>query len=265
MKTVDMSRIHETAIISPDAELAENVRVGPNVVIGDSVKIGEHCSVGPFTVIEGPSKIGRNNRFYGHCSIGTDPQDLKYAGEETWLEMGDENVVREFVTVNRGTSGGGGQTRIGNRNLLMTGVHIAHDCIVGNDIIFANAATLAGHIEIGDHSTIGAFTGVHQFCRIGVHAFIGGYSVITRDALPYVKTVGVRGDAKIYGINRMGLERKGFSKKQIQILDETYRILFRKGLRLREALIQVAEEIERTEEMEELIRFIETSKRGFIR
>jgi UDP-N-acetylglucosamine acyltransferase len=259
------SRIHETAIISPTAELAENVTVGPSAVIGDHVIIGDHCSVGPFTVIEGPSRIGRNNRFYGHCSIGTDPQDLKYAGEETFLEVGDDNVVREFVTVNRGTSGGGGRTKIGSRNLLMTGVHVAHDCSIGNDIIFANAATLAGHIEIGDHSTIGAFTGVHQFCRVGVHAFIGGYSVITRDALPFVKTVGVRSGAKIYGINSIGLERKGFTRERIQALNNAYRVLFRKGLILKEALAAVATEIGRTEDTEELIRFIETSERGFVR
>lgn len=259
------SRIHKTAIVSPAAELAENVTVGPNAVIGDHVSIGDYCMIGPFTVVEGPSRIGRNNRFYGHCSIGTDPQDLKYGGEETELVMGDDNVVREFVTLNRGTSGGGGQTRIGSRNLLMTGVHVAHDCIVGNDIIFANAATLAGHIEIGDHSTIGAFTGIHQFCRVGVHAFIGGYSVITRDALPFVKTVGVRSGAKIYGINRIGLERKGFSKERILALTEVYRTLFRKGLRLKEALAEVAAEMEGTEDTAELIRFVGTSERGFVR
>jgi UDP-N-acetylglucosamine acyltransferase len=259
------SRIHETAIVSATAQLAANVKVGPNAVIGDQVIIEENCSIGPFTVIEGPSRIGRNNRFYGHCSIGTDPQDLKYGGETTCLEMGDDNVVREFVTVNRGTSGGGGHTRIGNRNLLMTGVHVAHDCTIGNDIIFANAATLAGHIDIGDHSTIGAFTGVHQFCRVGVHAFVGGYSVITRDALPFVKTVGVRSNAKIYGINSMGLERKGFAKNRIQVLNDAYRILFRRRLTLKKALVEVTSVIEVTQDIEDLVRFIETSERGFVR
>jgi UDP-N-acetylglucosamine acyltransferase len=259
------SKIHPTALVAPGAVLAESVKVGPNAVIGDKVVLGENCSVGPFTVIEGPSRIGRNNRFYGHCSIGTDPQDLKYQGEETFLEIGDDNVVREFVTINRGTVGGGRRTRIGNRNLLMTGVHVAHDCTIGSDIIFANAATLAGHIDIGDHSTIGAFTGVHQFCRVGIHAFIGGYSVITRDALPFVKTVGSRGDAKIYGINRIGLERNGFSEMRIRALEETYRVLFRKKLTLQEALSQVAAELEKTRDIEELVQFIETSNRGFVR
>lgn len=258
-------RIHETAIISSSANLPENVTVGPGVVIGEDVTIGENCQIGPYTIIEGPSKIGSNNHFYGHCSIGTDPQDLKYAGEETFLEMGDENVIREFVTVNRGTSGGGGQTSIGSRNLLMTGVHVAHDCVIGSDIIFANAATLAGHIEIGDHATVGAFTGVHQFCRVGIHAFIGGYSVITRDALPFVKTVGVRGDAKIYGINSIGLERKGFNAAQIGALKEVYRVLFRKGLTLKDALDELASGPEGTKDTEELIRFVKSSQRGFVR
>jgi UDP-N-acetylglucosamine acyltransferase len=259
------ARIHESAIVSPHATLAATATVGPNVVIGDHVVLGDHCSVGPFTVIEGPSRIGRNNRFYGHCSIGTDPQDLKYAGEETLLEMGDDNVVREFVTINRGTSGGGGLTKLGNRNLLMTGVHVAHDCNIGSDVIFANAATLAGHIDIGDHSTIGAFTGVHQFCRVGAHAFVGGYSVITRDALPFVKTVGARGDARIYGINKIGLERKGFSENRIRALTDAYKILFRKGLTLKQALVELENEIGATEDTEALARFIATSKRGFVR
>ncbi len=259
------SRVHATVILSPLAELGENVTVGPHTVIGDNVIIGDSCWIGPFTVIEGPARVGRNNRFYGHCSIGTDPQDLKYNGEETFLEIGDDNVFREFVTVNRGTSGGGGRTKIGSRNLLMTAAHIAHDCVIGSDIIFANAATLAGHIEIGDHATIGAFTGVHQFCRVGIHAFIGGYSVITRDALPFVKTVGIRGDAKIYGINRIGLERKGFSEERIRALNEVYRVLFRKKLTLKEALAEVAGKLDRTGDTDELIRFVETSERGFIR
>jgi UDP-N-acetylglucosamine acyltransferase len=259
------SMIHETAIVSPAAELAKTVQVGPGVVVADHVLIGGHTWVGPYTIIEGPTSIGRNNRFYGHCCIGTDPQDLKYAGEETFLEMGNDNDVREFVTINRGTAGGGERTRIGSRNLLMTGVHIAHDCTIGSDIIFANAATLAGHIEIGDHSTIGAFTGVHQFCRVGMYAFIGGYSVITRDALPFVKTVGVRGGAKIYGINSIGLERKGFSVERIKALNSCYRVLFRKGLTLNQALAEVVGGTEGTEDTDELIRFIKTSERGFIR
>jgi UDP-N-acetylglucosamine acyltransferase len=265
MGELNSSKIHETAMISPTAKIGKEVSVGPNVIIGDRVLIGAGTSIGPFTVIEGPCRIGKNNHFYGHCSIGTDPQDLKYSGEETFLEVGDGNRFREFVTVNRGTSGGGGRTTIGSRNLFMTGVHIAHDCTVGDDIVFANAATLAGHIEIGNHSTIGAFTGVHQFCRVGLHAFVGGYSVITRDALPFVKTVGVRSSAKIYGVNSIGLERKGFDETRLKALDEAYRIIFRKGLRLKTALEQVMEESELTEDVEELIRFIKSSERGFVR
>jgi len=265
MNEPNLTKIHETALISPTAELGGNVRVGPNVCIGGRVRIGAGTSVGPFTVIEGPCRIGENNHFYGHCSIGTDPQDLKYAGEETFLEVGDNNTFREFVTVNRGTSGGGGRTTIGSCNLLMAGVHIAHDCNVGDDIVFANAATLAGHIEIGSHSTIGAFSGVHQFCRVGPHAFVGGYSVLTRDALPFVKTVGVRNNAKIYGINSLGLERKGFDKARLKALDEAYRILFRKGLRLKSAVEQIKARPKATRDVEELVRFIESSERGFVR
>jgi UDP-N-acetylglucosamine acyltransferase len=257
--------IHETAMVSPKAKLGERTRVGPFAVIGDQVKVGADCTIGPFTVIEGPCRIGRRNRFYGHCSIATDPQDLKYGGEPTQLSMGDDNVVREFVTINRGTAGGGGRTDIGDRNLLMTGVHIAHDCKVGSDIIFANAATLAGHIEIGNYSTIGAFTGVHQYCRVGIHAFVGGYSVITRDALPFVKTVGIRSAAKIYGINTLGLTRRGFAKEKLRILSKAYRLLFSKGLRIKEALVRLRNDPQVTEEVLELIRFIETSERGFIR
>ena len=265
MSGLNSAQIHDTAIIDPGAELAEDVQVGPNVLIGDGVRIGSGTVVGPFTVIEGPTIIGQDNHFYGHCSIGTDPQDLKFGGEKTRLEIGDNNVVREFVTVNRGTSGGGGLTRVGDRNLLMTAVHIAHDCLVGSSVIFANAATLAGHIDVGDHSTIGAFTGVHQYCRVGAHAFIGGYSVITRDALPFMKTVGIRGDAKIYGINKIGLERKGFSEERLESLNRAYRLLFRRKLKLQEAVERVRQEIEGTLDLEYLLSFIESSERGFIR
>jgi UDP-N-acetylglucosamine acyltransferase len=258
-------RIHETAIIDPGAELGEGVHVGPHVSIGDGVRIGAGTIVGPFTVIEGPTVIGEGNHFYGQCSIGSDPQDLKYGGERTHLEIGDRNVIREFVTVNRGTSGGGGRTRVGDGNLFMTAVHIAHDCEVGSNVIFANAATLAGHISVGNHSTIGAFTGVHQYCRVGAHAFIGGYSVITRDALPFVKTVGIRGDAKIYGINTIGLERKGFSKNRLDILNQAYRLLFRRKLKLREAVDRVRQEIQITPDVDYLLSFVESSDRGFVR
>lgn len=260
-----MIEIHETAIVSPRAEVGEGVRIGPYAVIGENVRIGEQTFVGPHCVLEGPAIIGKGNRFLGQSAIGTPPQDLKYRGEESLVVMGDDNVVREFVTVNRGTAGGGGRTTVGNHNLLMTGVHIAHDCHVGTGTIMANAATLAGHVAIGDHATVGAFTGVHQFCRVGAHAFVGGYSVLTRDALPFIKTVGDRNQAKIYGINSVGLERKGFSKERIEALKKAYRWLFQKKLKVREALAKISGEGWLTEDVKILIEFMESSERGFVR
>jgi len=258
--------IHPTAVISGKADLGEGVSVGPFCVIGDEVSIGAGTEIGPHTCFEGPSTIGKNNRFIGYGSIGSPPQDLKFHGEKTILEMGDNNVVREFVTLNRGTGIGLGKSVIGSHNLLMTGVHIAHDCIVGDHVIMANAATLAGHVLVEDHSNVGAFTGVHQFCRVGRHAFIGGYSVITRDALPYVKTVGERGEAGIYGINTIGLERKGFSPEQIKGLKSAYRILFHsKGLSMKEKIAKVRESGPLSNDVEILLDFIETSERGIVR
>lgn len=257
--------IHETAIVSPDAEIGEGVEIGPYAVIGDRVTIGEGTLIGPHTVIEGPTDIGQGNRIFGQSAIGTDPQDLKYQGEETTLSIGDLNIIREFVTINRGTGGGGGKTTIGNMNLLMTGVHIAHDCHVGQRNILANAATLAGHVDVEDDATVGAFSGVHQECRVGVHAFVGGYSVLTRDALPFVKTVGYRNQAKIYGINSLGLRRKKFSAKRIKALKEAYRLIFQKGLKLQEAIEAVRSEDLETEDVNALIEFVESSKRGFVR
>lgn len=258
-------KIHPTAIVSPQANLGEGVEVGPFCVIGPNVTIGAATTLGPSCLVEGPTVLGARNRIAGHASIGTAPQDLKYHGEPTELQVGDDNQIREFTTLNRGTVGGGGKTRVGSRNLLMTGVHVAHDCIVGNDAILANAATLAGHATVEDGATVGAFTGVHQFCRVGLHAFIGGYSVITRDVLPYMKTVGIRGDAKCYGPNSIGLERRGFSAERLEALNKAYRTLFRRHLRLVEAVARVREEGPLTEDVLELLAFIEASERGFIR
>jgi UDP-N-acetylglucosamine acyltransferase len=257
--------IHETAIVSPGAEISGGVRIGPYAVIGDRVTIGEGTLVGPHTVIDGPTVIGKGNQIIGQSAIGTIPQDLKYQDEETFLSIGDLNIIREFVTINRGTEGGGGKTTVGDMNLLMTGVHIAHDCHVGQRTILANAATLAGHVDVEDDSTVGAFSGVHQECRVGVHAFVGGYSVLTRDALPFVQTVGHRNQAKIYGINSLGLRRKKFSAKRIKALKEAYRWLFQKGLKLQEAIEAIRSEDLETEDVSVLIQFVETSKRGFVR
>ena len=257
--------IHLTANISKKTQLGRDLSIGPGVVIGDDVTVGDNCRIGPFTVITGPTVIGENNRFFGQASIGSDPQDLKFKGETSFLFLGDDNLIREFVTINRGTAGGGGKTVIGSGNLIMTGAHVAHDCIIGDRTILENAATLAGHVLIGDHAIVGAFSGVHQFCRVGAYAFIGGYTVVTRDAVPFVKTVGIRSTARTFGINAIGLERRGFSEDRIEALRKAYRLIFKKKLKLKEAISRVREEITLTEDVETMLQFLESSERGFIR
>jgi UDP-N-acetylglucosamine acyltransferase len=257
--------IHPTAIVDASADIGSGVLVGSYCTIGPCVRIGAGTVLDPYTRICGWTTVGENCRFYSHSVVGSDPQDLKYKGEVTWLRIGDGNVVREFATLNRGTEGGGGTTTIGNNNLFMAYSHVAHDAHIGDDIIMANAATLAGHVTVEDHSTVGAFSAVHQFCRVGTHAFIGGFSVITRDALPYVKTVGDRNDAKIYGINTVGLQRKGIPDQSIEELKRAYRVLFRSKMNTGEALAKVRETDWSAPEVATLIEFIETSRRGFIR
>jgi UDP-N-acetylglucosamine acyltransferase len=259
-----MAEIDSTAIVSPNALLAPDVVVGSYVVIGPNVTIGSGCVVGPFTRIEGPTAIGERNQFYGHASIGGPPQDLKYNGEHTELVIGNGNVFREFVTVNRGTTGGGARTTIGNENFFMAYAHVAHDCHVGSHTIFANNATLAGHVEIADYATIGAFSAVHQFCRVGEHAFVGGGSMITQDVMPYAKTVASR-DNRSYGINTIGLERKGFSKETVEALQRAYKILIRSKLRAEEALQKIEDELGLFPEARYLVEFVRASKRGIIR
>jgi UDP-N-acetylglucosamine acyltransferase len=257
--------IHSTAIIDPTCEISPEAHIGPYCILGPHTSIGAGSSLDSHVTVNGWTSIGERCHFYSHCSVGTDPQDLKYAGEPTYLKIGDDNVFREFVSLNRGTKGGHGETVIGNNNFAMAYSHIAHDCIVGNHIIMANAATLAGHVTVGDHATVGAFSAVHQFCRVGPHAFIGGFSVITRDALPFIKTVGERNQAKIYGINTLGLQRKEFSEQSINELKQVYRILFRSSMNTGEALIKAKENTWTSPEVALLIEFIENSERGFIR
>ena len=259
-----MANIHPTALISAGAAEVDYAEVGAYAVVGAHVSVGSGSVIGPFTRIEGPVAIGERNVFHGHVSCGTPPQDLKYKGEKTELTIGNDNVFREFCTLNRGTAGGGGHTTIGSNNYFMAYSHVAHDCHVGSNTIFANNATLAGHVEIGDFATIGAFTAVHQFCRVGEHAFIGGGSICTQDVLPFVKTVGNR-PAKTYGINTIGLERKGFQKETIEALQRAYRILVRSKLRLEEALQRIESELSYVAEAQYLVEFLRGSKRGFIR
>ena len=259
-----MTSIAETAVVHPDAVVASDVQIGPYAVIGAGVTIGAGTIIGPHVRIEGPTTIGERNRFVGQASIGTDPQDLKYHGERTELRIGNENVFREFVTINRGTTGGGAITTIGSNNFFMAYAHVAHDCHVGSSTIFANNATLAGHVEVGDFSTIGAFSAVHQFCRVGDHAFIGGGSICTQDVLPFVKTVGNR-PAKTYGINTIGLQRKGFTEETIEALQRAYRLLTRSKLPLQEALARMESDLGVVAEVRYFAEFIRTAKRGVIR
>ncbi len=255
--------VHPTAQIDPGARLGDGTTVGAFSVIGADVTVGPGCEIGPHAVVEGPTVMGARCRVFPFACIGMAPQDLKYRGERTTIEIGDDNVFREGVTVHRGTVGGGGVTRIGSGNLLMAQTHVAHDCQVGSQVIFANAATLAGHVVVEDGATIGAFSGVHQFCRVGGHAYIGGYSVITQDALPFVLTVGNR--AKSFGINVIGLERKRFAPEAIQALRQAYRILFRSRLTLQEALDRLQTEFPSQPEVGRLAAFIRGSRRGVIR
>lgn len=259
-----MTRIHPTAIVESGAHVGDGVEIGAWSWIGEGVVIGEGTLIGPMVRISGPTTIGARNRIVGHASIGTDPQDLKFGGERTTLEIGDENVIREFVTMNRGTKGGGGLTRIGSHNFFMAYAHVAHDCIVGSHTIFANGATLAGHVDVGDYSTVGANAMIHQFCRVGDHAFIGGGTIATQDVLPFVKTVGSR-PAATYGINNIGLQRKGFADENIKALQRAYRILVRSKLKLEEALERIGSELSLYPECRYLHEFVRESKRGFIR
>lgn len=257
------SRIHATAIVDPGAEIGAGVEIGPFSVVGDGVRIGEGCRIGAHVVIEGDTEVGPGNVISPMASIGGPPQDLKYDGERTRLTVGSGNTIREFVTLNRGTPGGGGVTVIGDDNLFMTQVHIAHDCVVGNGIIFANAATLAGHVEVGDRATVGAYSGVHQFCRVAREAFIGGYSVVTQDALPWVTTVGNR--ATTHGVNLVGMRRRGYAREVIRAVKTCYTTLFRSKLGIEDAIAKVRSEVGEYDEVRYFLEFVEGSKRGVVR
>jgi len=254
------THVHPLAHVDPGAVLGDEVRVGPFAVIGAGVEIGDGTEIGAGAQIQGPTRIGRGNRIFPQTAIGFDPQDLKYQGEPVRLEIGDHNTIREFCTVSRGTAAGGAVTRIGSHNLLMAYVHIAHDCQLGDRTVFANLATLAGHVEVHDDAIVGAFCTVHQFARIGRHAYLGAYTVMSKDALPFVKTVGVK--PACYGINSIGLKRKGFSGAQVARLGRAFRLLARSGLNTRQALARMREELGGDPEVDHFIAFIEGSRRG---
>jgi UDP-N-acetylglucosamine acyltransferase len=256
--------IHPTAIVDPKSKAHPSCKIGPYCVIGADVELGEDCHLAAHVVIEGPAKIGAHNRFFPFTSIGLAPQDITYAGEPTRLEMGDHNVIREFVTINRGTVKGGGCTRVGDYNLIMAYTHIAHDCQVGSHIIMANAATIGGHVTVGDWATVGALCPVHHFVRIGTHAFIGGGTTITRDVLPFSKTSAERG-THAYGLNAVGLERRGFNKERIKKIHHAYRVLLASKLNTSQALEKLKAEADLGPDVAMLIHFIDKSERGVIK
>lgn len=264
MSTQTKPEIHPQAVVSASARLGERVKIGAYAIVGEHVTLGDGCSVDAHAVIQGPSTIGRRNVFHPFCSIGGDPQDLKFHGEQTELTIGDGNTFREYVTVSRGTVGGGGKTTIGNGSLFMAYSHIAHDCHVGNETIFANGATLAGHVEVEDFATIGAFSPVHQFCRVGRYAYVGASTVITQDVPPFSRVVTER-STKSYGVNSIGLERKGFSKERLQALGRAYRLLLKSKMNTSQALAEMRATLGNSEDVQELVKFIEAAERGIVK
>lgn len=255
--------IHPTAIVSPEALIEEGVEVGPYTVIGPDVRIGNGTVVGPHAVIEGPTRIGAGCRIFQFASIGAPPQDLKFKGEQCDVIIGNNNTIREFVTIHRATSADIAMTCIGDNNLLMAYCHIAHNCKLGNHIVMSNAVNLAGHIHVEDHAVIGGMSGIHQFSRIGCHAMISGASAVTQDVPPYVTVSG--NHARPYGLNLIGLKRKGFSEETIGMLKKAYRMVFRSSLRVSAAAEKIREEIKDSPEVDHFIAFIEESERGVCR
>jgi UDP-N-acetylglucosamine acyltransferase len=255
--------VHPTAIVSPGAQLHPSVEVGPYAVIGPRVRLGAGTVVGSHAVLEGDTLLGERNHVFHHASVGAAPQDLKYAGEETQLVIGDGNLIREFSTLHKGTAGGGGVTRIGSKNLFMAYSHVAHDCVVGSGCVLANSVALAGHVELGDHCILGGLSAVHQFTRIGAHALIAGGAMVVLDVPPYCTAQGDR--AELAGLNTVGLARHGYTDQQLDRIKDAYRLLFRSRLGLGEALDQVRAAHGGHPEIEALLQFIARSKRGITR
>jgi UDP-N-acetylglucosamine acyltransferase len=258
-----MTFIHETAIVSRQAVIGDDCYIGAFSIVGEEVVLGDKVRLESHVVIDGKTSIGDETRVFPFVSIGLAPQDLKYAGEPTATRIGRRNNIREFVTIHRGTSGGGGLTEIGDDNLLMAQAHVAHDCRIGSEVIMANAATLAGHVTIEDRANVGAYSGVHQFCRIGREAFVGGYSVVVKDALPFAVSQG--NHAKCYGLNRVGMRRRGYSKETIEKLHHAYHLLLSSKLNTTQAVEKIKAEIKDCAEVDLLVDFIRTSSRGVVK
>lgn len=258
-----MAKIHETALVDPHAEFDANIEVGAYSIIGPKVKIGKGTRIRSHVVVEGNTTLGEGNIIFQFASVGSVPQDLKYKGENSQLIIGDHNTIREFVSLNPGTTGGGMETRIGDHNLLMMYCHIAHDCVLGSHNIIANGATLGGHVGIEDYVIVGGLVGIHQFVKVGTSAILGAGSMVSKDIPPYCNATGDR--ARLRGLNLEGLRRRGFSREQIAILRKAYRIIFQSGLRTKEALKKIRREFPKSAEVERLASFIENSQRGICR
>ena len=261
---MSVAHIHLQASVAPTAKLGSGVQIGPYAVVGDGVELGDGCVLHAHAVVQGPSTIGRDNVFHPFSSIGGDPQDIGFRGEHVELLVGDGNTFREYVTVSRGTVKGGGKTTIGNRNLFLASSHVGHDCHVGDSNLFVNGATLAGHVTVEDFATIGFSSPVHQFCRVGRYAYIGASTVITQDVPPFSRVVTER-DTKSYGVNTIGLERKGFSEARVKVLARAFRLLLRSKMNTSQALAEMRKSLGESEDVQELIRFIETAERGIVK
>lgn len=255
--------VHPSAIVSPGARMAASATVGPYCIVGEEVEIGEDCELQAHVFVQGPLRMGARNHFFPYSTIGVVPQDLKFRGERSETVIGNDNTFREFVTVHRGTKGGGALTSVADGCLVMAYSHIAHDCHLGRGVILGNGVTLGGHVAIEEYATVGAFTGVHQFCRVGRHSIVGGYSVITQDVLPFSKTVSGR-EVKSFGVNKVGLERRGFSSEQIGKLHHAFRLLLSSRLNTSQALERIRSD-GLSPEVEQLLAFIESSERGVIK
>lgn len=258
------AKIHAQAIVSPEAKIGAGVEVGAFAVVGAGVEFGEGCVLHPHAVVNGPSKFGAKNVFHSFCVIGGDPQDYTFGGERVGLEAGDGNTYREYVTISRGTAKGGGITRIGNNNFFLAYSHVGHDCQIGSNTLFVNGATLAGHVTVEDFVTIGAFSPVHQFCRLGRYAYIGASTVITQDVLPFSLIVTER-ETRCFGPNTIGLERKGFSSDRIRTLEKAFRLLVRSRKNTTQALEEMRRELGNSDDVKEMIEFVEKAERGIVK
>lgn len=258
------AKIHAQAIVSPEAKIGAGAEVGAFAVVGAGVEFGEGCVLHPHAVVNGPSKFGAKNVFHSFCVIGGDPQDYTFGGERVGLEAGDGNTYREYVTISRGTAKGGGITRIGNNNFFLAYSHVGHDCQIGSNTLFVNGATLAGHVTVEDFVTVGAFSPVHQFCRLGRYAYIGASTVITQDVLPFSLIVTER-ETRCFGPNTIGLERKGFSSDRIRTLEKAFRLLVRSRKNTSQALEEMRKELGNSDDVKEMIEFVEKAERGIVK